>query len=269
MKRSNDDLVQSVPSRKKRSITAVNGLILLNTAIFFADKVFRMPCIMQHLYLIHNKWKWWQFLTSCFCHGWGSHLCGNMFALHLFGSAVEDELGWHGLLLSYTFCGISGKIASLLAKPNIPHCTIGASGAVFGLFVLSIAKSPLNELFDWGTLPYIFALWILVLTGGSLLRLPESIVRNDAPVLVFQLLMLTKLSWRQWLDWRTLVEVASFRQLVSDLSVAMQGVKVNHGNSIGHVAGAAAGVVLALGMRVAAFRRYGKVQQTERKNTSR
>jgi membrane associated rhomboid family serine protease len=189
-----------------------------------------------------------------------------MFALHLFGRVVEDELGWRGLLLSFSFCGICGKIASLLVKPNLPHCTIGASGAVYGLFVLFIANSPSwKELLDWDIPAYIAALWILVLTGGSLLRLSETIISINAPVLVFELLMLIKLSWRQFFDWRILLEVACFRQLVSDLSKSMQGVRGKHGNNIGHLAGAAAGVLLMLGMKVTEALRHQKRFSKRRK----
>ena len=100
------------------------------------DKVLKYPFVRKHLYFHHADWSWWQPLTACFCHGDTIHLGGNLFFLLLFGRQVEKELGWDGLILSYTFCGIAASFASLLHyHPNTVY--VGASGALFGLFAIS------------------------------------------------------------------------------------------------------------------------------------
>eukprot|EP00322_Chrysochromulina_rotalis_P019997 CAMPEP_0115831674 /NCGR_PEP_ID=MMETSP0287-20121206/2261_1 /TAXON_ID=412157 /ORGANISM="Chrysochromulina rotalis, Strain UIO044" /LENGTH=202 /DNA_ID=CAMNT_0003285029 /DNA_START=161 /DNA_END=769 /DNA_ORIENTATION=- len=124
--------------------TAVYALILINLGMFLADKVLRVP--LRNLYLYHSAARWYQPLTACFCHASRSHLSGNLFLLLLFGRSVEDELGWGGLLFAYVFCGVLANLASLLFLPSV-SVSIGASGAVFGLFAVStLAKL---ELTDW------------------------------------------------------------------------------------------------------------------------
>ena len=136
-----------VEANKSNRATAVYSLILLNIAVFVADKVLRVPPC-RALYLYHSRWAWWQPLTACFCHGSRSHLSGNVFLLLLFGRSVEDDLGWGGLFFSYAFCGVVANLVSLLLLPAAT-VSLGASGAVFGLFAVStLAKLSWREL-DW------------------------------------------------------------------------------------------------------------------------
>ena len=131
-----------------KKATAVFALMLCNLAVFLLDKVFRYRVIARQLYLFHYRWKWWQPLTSCFCHVDRSHLSNNLFLLLLFGRSVEDDLGWGGLLLSYVFCGVVSSLVSISLLPK-NAVSIGASGAVFGLFTVStLAKLSWKDL-DW------------------------------------------------------------------------------------------------------------------------
>lgn len=135
-------------SNKTRA-TAVYALILANLGLFLADKVFQVPFVMQRLYLFHKRWRWWQPLTTCFCHSDKNHLSSNLFLLLLFGRSVEDDLGWGGLIFSYVVCGVIASISSLILLPK-STVSIGASGAVFGLFAVStVAKLSWEELLDW------------------------------------------------------------------------------------------------------------------------
>jgi len=68
--------------------------------------------------------------------------------LLLFGRSVEDELGWLGLLFSYAFCGVAASIASLILLPT-STVSLGASGAVFGLFAVSIVSRLSWRDLDW------------------------------------------------------------------------------------------------------------------------
>lgn len=146
---SNYDYEPRPPSIKRTRTTAVYALILLNLGVFIADKVFRIPFAMRYFYLFHRRWSWWQPFTTCFCHTDRSHLSSNLFLLLLFGRSVEDDLGWGGLLLAYVFCGVLASMASLMFLPK-STVSIGASGAVFGLFAVStLTKLSRRELFDW------------------------------------------------------------------------------------------------------------------------
>ena len=139
--------VHMVELKARKPATAVYALIMANIVIFILDKVLRLPFV-RALYLYHAGWAWWQPLTSCFCHASRSHLSGNVFLLLLFGRSVEDDLGWGGLAFAFAFCGVMANVVSLLILPSMT-VSIGASGAVFGLFAVStLAKLSWNEL-DW------------------------------------------------------------------------------------------------------------------------
>jgi membrane associated rhomboid family serine protease len=136
-------------TRKGTRATSVYALILLNLVVFVLDKVWRNPFIRRNLYLYHSRWHWWQPLTSCFCHMDRNHLSSNLFLLLLFGRSVEDDQGWGGLIFSFAFCGILSSLVSLFMLPRYT-VSIGASGAVFGLFAVStLGKLSWSELFNW------------------------------------------------------------------------------------------------------------------------
>jgi membrane associated rhomboid family serine protease len=80
---------------------------------------------------------WWRLVTSAFLHGSVLHLLFNMYALYLFGPFVERALGTWRFVAAYLTTAMTGSVAVyLLADPRIN--TIGASGAVFGLFAMAL-----------------------------------------------------------------------------------------------------------------------------------
>lgn len=137
----------TLPNAKRSQPTAVYALLVANIGLFVADKVLRIGGL-QRLYLYHSSWQWWQTVSACFCHASRSHLSGNVFLLLLFGRSVEDELGWLGLVLSYVICGAAANLISLVLLPSAT-VSLGASGAVFGLFAVSVlARLSWRDL-DW------------------------------------------------------------------------------------------------------------------------
>ena len=127
--------------------TAVYALIMTTFITFFVDNILRLP-LCKSLYLYHSRWAWWQPLTAVFCHGSRAHLSGNVFLLLLFGRSVEDDLGWGGLLFAFVWCGVVANLVSLVILPATT-VSLGASGAVFGLFTVSVlSRLSLREL-DW------------------------------------------------------------------------------------------------------------------------
>ena len=80
---------------------------------------------------------WWRLVTSAFLHGSVLHLAFNMYALYLFGPFVERALGTWRFIVAYLTAAMVGSVfVYLLADPRIN--TIGASGAVFGLFAMAL-----------------------------------------------------------------------------------------------------------------------------------
>lgn len=115
------------------------ALVGLNVAAFLADKFFLLP-FCRALYLYHASWKPWQLVSSLFFHDSFSHLSGNLFFLLVFGRFVEDAEGPWGVILTYLVTGVFANVASLLLIHG-PVVSLGASGAVFGLFVVSVIRT--------------------------------------------------------------------------------------------------------------------------------
>lgn len=72
-------------------------------------------------------------LTCIFLHGGWMHFLGNMWFLYIFGDNVEDRCGHFGFALLYLLTGGLASAAHLIAAPDSPIPTIGASGAIAGV----------------------------------------------------------------------------------------------------------------------------------------
>ncbi|GJP45578.1 hypothetical protein CLOM_g12583, partial [Closterium sp. NIES-68] len=118
------------------SFNGVFLLLLLNFLAFLADHLLRLP-VWSSLYLHHASPRWYQFVTSTFCHAGWSHLSSNLFFLYIFGRLVEEEEGTLGLWVTYLVTGAGSNLVSWLLLPS-STVSVGASGAVFGLFVVSV-----------------------------------------------------------------------------------------------------------------------------------
>ena len=77
--------------------------------------------------------QWWRVITGAFLHAGIMHIGVNMVSLWFLGVFIEAVLGRWRMLLVYGFSLIvSGLGVTFFADPN--SLTIGASGAIFGLF---------------------------------------------------------------------------------------------------------------------------------------
>jgi len=85
----------------------------------------------------------WRFLTAAFLHGPIYHILFNMYALWVVGQYLEPLLGRVRFAALYLVCAIGGSVGYLLlTSPQVDPAsgvhfwvpTVGASGAVFGLF---------------------------------------------------------------------------------------------------------------------------------------
>ena len=122
-------------------------LLLVNVVFFVLDQWLHLPW-MKDLYLNHMRPQWWQWVTSIFCHANWSHLSGNIFFLYVFGKIVEEEEGAFGVWASYLLTGVGAGLASWILLPKgtggvlgvgaAATVSLGASGAVFGLFAVSV-----------------------------------------------------------------------------------------------------------------------------------
>jgi membrane associated rhomboid family serine protease len=90
----------------------------------------------------------WQLITYGFLHGSLLHLAFNMFALYMFGSAVERAFGARRYLTYYVVCVVSAAITQLVfaAIAGVIYPTVGASGGVFGLLLAYAIYFPHNRI---------------------------------------------------------------------------------------------------------------------------
>ncbi|POX55030.1 rhomboid family intramembrane serine protease [Streptomyces sp. Ru72] len=119
-------------------------LIGINVAVFIAGYV--RPSLLNDLVLL-GAWppkpftptagvaggEWYRMVTSMFTHHEIWHIAFNMLSLWWLGGPLEAALGRLRYLAVYFVSGLSGSaLAYLLASPTTE--TLGASGAIFGLF---------------------------------------------------------------------------------------------------------------------------------------
>jgi membrane associated rhomboid family serine protease len=76
--------------------------------------------------------EWWRLITAAFLHYGPLHLALNMLVLWFVGGPIEQAIGRVQYLLLYIVSGLAGSAGALLVSPN--SITVGASGAIFGLF---------------------------------------------------------------------------------------------------------------------------------------
>jgi len=92
--------------------------------------------------------EYWRLFSITLLHGGYLHLFFNMYALYLAGSLVEQLYGARIFALIYLLSAAAGSIGSFLFGGDIP--SVGASGAIFGLFGVLLAVSRTHHpVLDW------------------------------------------------------------------------------------------------------------------------
>lgn len=81
--------------------------------------------------------EWWRILSSGFLHGGLIHIALNMFVLFILGQVLEPAIGTARFVAVYLVGLIAGGVGALLmSEPEL--FTVGASGAIYGLFMATI-----------------------------------------------------------------------------------------------------------------------------------
>lgn len=124
----------------KAQRSATLGLITVICAFFLWQKV--DAYIINNFYLppladLQSSGQWYRLLTVALMHDQVSdlpyHLAFNMLALHSLGTQIEAVLGKGKFLTIFLISLLAGSITSTYFLPFNGY-SIGASGAVFGLF---------------------------------------------------------------------------------------------------------------------------------------
>jgi membrane associated rhomboid family serine protease len=110
-------------------------LIALNVVLFVAQKA--VPGLTEQFFLwpggIAYYDQYYRLVTSGFLHAGVAHVLFNMVALYFTGPALERMLGQARFIALYALSLLGGAVLVYLLTP-VAQPTLGASGAIFGLF---------------------------------------------------------------------------------------------------------------------------------------
>lgn len=137
----------------------VKRILILNVGIFLLEGIYPNDAIRQwfSLYnpvipgneiLMNPNFKVWQILSYMFLHANMMHIFSNMFAVLIFGPAIEAYMGSKRFLYYYLICGVGAALFNMgidyiewsLGSHSLQEqqflaikSMLGASGAVFGI----------------------------------------------------------------------------------------------------------------------------------------
>lgn len=97
-----------------KNLLILNFLFFLATIIFQKTGVFDMNRWFGLHYIGASDFRPWQFITYMFMHANFNHIFWNMFALWMFGAAVENYWGTKRFLFYYFITGIGAAFVQLL-----------------------------------------------------------------------------------------------------------------------------------------------------------
>jgi membrane associated rhomboid family serine protease len=118
-------------------------LIVINVIVFLAETAAGAPLggggggtVWNHGVLfgpaIANQHEYWRIVSSGFLHDGLLHIAVNMLSLYFVGRVLEPAIGSFNFALIYFTSLLAGSFGALLLEPLSP--TVGASGAIFGVF---------------------------------------------------------------------------------------------------------------------------------------
>lgn len=101
-----------------RGITdTVKHLLIINVLMFIGTLAIGNGQLFYDLFALYfpknDLFKPWQFITHMFMHGGIMHIAFNMFALWMFGTAVEQVFGAKKFILFYLFSGLGAALVML------------------------------------------------------------------------------------------------------------------------------------------------------------
>jgi membrane associated rhomboid family serine protease len=146
----------------------VKGLLIANVGVYLLQMFARRE--LEYLFGLEPRAFWadkalWQPVTYMFLHGGFTHILFNMFALWIFGGALESVWGTRRFVRFYFLTGIGAGLSNCILTPHLDVPIIGASGAVYGLLGAYGVLFPNSLLYVWGLFP-IRAKYLVLIFGG-------------------------------------------------------------------------------------------------------
>jgi membrane associated rhomboid family serine protease len=131
--------IRSLPSTP----VVTQALIAINVAAFIAETAAGAPFgsggggvvwnkgVLFGPLIVHQH-EYWRIVTAGFLHDGVLHILVNMLSLYFVGSVLEPAVGRVNFAAIYLASLLAGSFGALLFQPLSP--TVGASGAIFGIF---------------------------------------------------------------------------------------------------------------------------------------
>ena len=116
--------------------TATNALIVIICAAYLAQQIFpdlKFQLLLPGLDYLQYSNEWYRLITVALTHAGLMHLGFNMYSLYILGTPIEQAYGRNKFLIIFTISLLTGSFASVFLN-TANHASVGASGAVFGLF---------------------------------------------------------------------------------------------------------------------------------------
>ncbi|HEY2602440.1 MAG TPA: rhomboid family intramembrane serine protease [Thermoleophilaceae bacterium] len=130
--------------------TVTYALIAINVIVFLAELVSGVSLLGNSFggskLILHGALfgpavadgDYWRLITAGFLHFNLWHIAFNMYALYILGTMLEPAIGHSKFALIYFVSLLAGSFGALIVTPD--SLTVGASGAVFGLFGAAILE---------------------------------------------------------------------------------------------------------------------------------
>jgi membrane associated rhomboid family serine protease len=148
---------------------ATRALILLNVAVFLLEQVAGAQLLAWFALwpLGSGRFQPWQLITYAFLHGNFVHIFFNMFALFMFGRALESYWGARRLVIFFLVCVVAAGLTQLAVQGASAEEeeVIGASGGVFGVLLAFAWYFPRQRLFVI-PIPIPIPAWLFVTIYG-------------------------------------------------------------------------------------------------------
>ena len=150
---------------------ATRALIFINVGVFLLEQVAtNVMLALFALWPLHSQlFRPWQLITYGFLHDPTNvaHIFFNMFALFMFGRALEQYWGARRFVFYYLVCVLTAGLTQLAVQgaSGIQEETIGASGGVFGVLLAFAWYFPRQRLFII-PIPVPIPAWLLVTAYG-------------------------------------------------------------------------------------------------------
>ena len=158
---------------------AVKGLLIANVGIFIVERLvystdawhMMLALFALNPVLLFKNFFLWQLVTYMFLHSPSAilHIVFNMLILWMFGCEIERVWGPRRFLRYYFITGVGAGLAHCVFGLFRSNPVLGASGAIFGIFVAYAMLFPTRTVLFMLIIPMKARQLVLILAGIELL----------------------------------------------------------------------------------------------------